>query len=258
MGVDALAGLRNLRTAFLTGALLLGSLYVIFGPNGTSKWHLRHTADDITHLWKYMPVAIFALACTLIGSLYTTGLEGIVDWLHRHYLKHNGVNPKTSYLHRQFLRIVAPLSESARTRLTFEAGYFYDECEALVVANPSILVPWTGREAFIRDVFADVLWLEGKLVGTSLQEAYNQYRAEGELRLSTAILVPLIAFATCRAFNFDGWQITIVMVLAVILTIKLIDYGLYYFRRAHSFLAHHIADGAILTPSMETLKRATA
>jgi hypothetical protein len=28
---------------------------------------------------------------------------------------------------------------------------------------------------------------------------------------------------------------------------KFVDYGLYYFRRAHSFLAHHIADGTLLT-----------
>lgn len=260
MSLGALAGLRNLRTAFLTGALLLGSLYVIFGPSGDRGWHLRHSAQTLAHLWAYMPLALAVLGCVLVGSLYTTGLEGFVDWLHRRYLACDPSRVTGHYVQRRFVRLVGPLSPSARTRLTNEAARFYDENSPQFQQDVSPAGTAGGaespsREVFVSQVLADILWLEGKLVGTALKDSYDQYRAEGELRLSTALLLPLVAIATCSALDVHGWRMGLVVALATLLALKLADYGFYYFRRAHSFLAHHIADGLILTPSMETMRR---
>jgi hypothetical protein len=260
MSLGALAGLRNLRTAFLTGALLLGSLYVIFGPSGGRSWHLRQSAQTLAHLWAYMPLALAILGCVLAGSLYTTGLEGFVDWLHRRYLACDPSKVTGHYVQRRFIRLVGPLSPSARTRLTNEAARFYDENipEFQEDGSPGGRAgdaELPSRDVFVNQVLADILWLEGKLVGTALKDSYDQYRAEGELRLSTALLLPLVAVATCSALDVHGWRMGLVVSLATLLALKLADYGLYYFRRAHSFLAHHIADGLILTPSMETMRR---
>lgn len=193
---------------------------------------------------------MFAIIAYLVGSLYVTALEGLVDWVHRKLLFCK-VEDLPSGPKRVFLNVFGPLSPSARNRLALEAKRFYIEQNQ---DNSS------GSESddcheFTQNVFADILWMEGKLTGTHLKETYLEYRAEGEFRLSIGLLLPLAATALTQATQTNILWSSIILGLASFAALQTCNYGLYYFKRAHSFLAHHVSDGSILTASMETLKR---
>jgi hypothetical protein len=189
-----------------------------------------------------------------MGSLYTNALEGIVDWIHRKLIFYS-FDSIQSRAYRRVLMSLQPLSVSSRGRLVAEAARFYDEYSLAPHGQPKADLEAAQKE-FVRKVLADVLWLEGKLVGTPLEGPYQEYRAEGELQLGTALLLPLVSAAVGYAFHLQSWHLALLIIIVTLLATKLADYGLYYFRRAHSFIAHHISDGTVLTPSMETMKRA--
>jgi hypothetical protein len=250
-----LPGFRSLRTALLTGALLLASLYVLVRGNATSKPRLLGSARSIINATPHMYLIILLLASFFIGSLYTTALEGIVDWIHRKLVLTDWNNEK-SKLRRPLIRTLVPFSDSSRNRLTAEASRFFNEFQPSRDdgENPDD-GGTTASTEFINSVFKDILWMEGKLAGTPLRNIYDEYRSEGDIRLSTAILLPLVAFATCYSMRLGGGWVVLVVGATTALAIRLASYGLYYYRRAHSFAAHHIADGVLLAPCMETLKR---
>ncbi|AUW45881.1 hypothetical protein ELH55_34240 (plasmid) [Rhizobium ruizarguesonis] len=252
MSSALLPGLRNLRVALLIGSLLLGSLYIIFGHGSFYDVKLKDSALEIVHLTQYMPILLVALSCVLIGSLFMTGLEGVVDTLHRNYVAVKLEDIKSPVV-RRIVFSFTPFSESARKRIRIEAERFYLEFSPDIGANSAYQLP--PKDAFVDQVLREVLWLDGKLAGTPLQAPYDQFRSEGEIRLGTALMLPLAACASAYAMNLGNWAIVSMGGVSSLLAILLGDYGLYYFRRAHSFLAHHIADGKLLAPSMETLKR---
>jgi hypothetical protein len=247
---ELLPGLRNLRSAFLTGSLILGTLYIFFAHSAKGAASPRQPVEQILHLWRWMPLILIAAACFLVGSLYTNALEGTVDWIHRKRIDKDDSSIK-SPVYRRILYTLAPLSASARGRLIVEARRFYDEYASAPLSSQA-------RDDFQKKVLADVLWIEGKLAGSALEVPYHQYRSEGELQLGTALLLPFVSAAIGYAVRLQPWHLVILVILMTLVSIKLADYGLYYFRRAHSFVAHHVSDGAILTPSMETLKRTAA
>jgi hypothetical protein len=202
-----------------------------------------------------MPSAILVLACFLAGSLYTTALEGLVDGLHRRLVL-TDITQIQSVIKRKFVGAFVPLSVPARKRLVIEATLFYRDSGSSQVAGSSpSLASSTSETTFVKSALAEVLWMDGKLTGLPLRERYDEYRAEGELRLGLGLLLPLGALAISRAVRLQTVWVIVVMIAATVAAIITCDYGLYYYRRAHSFLAHHIADGVVLTPSMETLKR---
>jgi hypothetical protein len=200
-----------------------------------------------------MPLILLVIAVILAGSLYTTGLEGVVDWLHRKLVR---VIPEEqpNWLRKRVVGAVVPFSNASRRRLTVEAARFYREFGPVSALGTDVAAQTLTTE-FVDMVFADVLWMEGKLAGSPLREPYDEYRAEGELRLGTALLLPLAACATCYATMLGWVWMSVVIATSIAIAIKLASYGLYYYRRAHSFAAHHIADGVLLAPCMETLKR---
>ena len=201
-----------------------------------------------------IPFVILAFLAILIGSLYTTGLEELVDWLHRRLLKSNGGRFKRRFTKRLFAN-VAPLSPAALERLELEAARFFKEFTTTAEDLDGVQSD-AGVTAFARKVTSNALWMEGKLAGTSLHTEFSKYRAEGELRLSSSLLIPIATFAV---FNSLGFNLTVVIfatAIATALSLKLLDYGFYYYRRANSLIAHYIADGSVLSPEMEGLKRA--
>ena len=197
-----------------------------------------------------MPVILIVLGCFLVGSLYVTGLEGIVDWIHRK-LVHTYPNHNGGRIRRRVLRALVPFSDAARSRLTIEAKRFFAEFTRTTTDDEAR----KAENDFVEKVFADILWMEGKLAGTPLKAPYDAYRSEGELRLGTALILPLSAAAAGYATHLAWGWLAAVIALSIAFAIKLGGYGLYYYRRAHSFAAHHIADGVLLAPCMETLKR---
>jgi hypothetical protein len=196
---------------------------------------------------KAMPTVLAVLGAALVGSLYTTALEGIVDWLHRKMLRFEASEANNAMV-RRVHSAISPFSSVSRSRLVVSARRFYDD-------EAAADCPIT-REEFENRVLADVLWLEGKLVGTPLKDPHDQYRSEGELRLSTGIILPVCAAALMRAFGAHQAWTWIAVIAGAGAGIWQANYGLYYYRRANSFLAHHIADGKLKTPSMESLPTA--
>jgi hypothetical protein len=218
--------------------------------DATSAPHLRGSARSILHITPEMPVILVVLACFLAGSLYTTALEGFVDWVHRALVLVNPHNQQR-WVVRRTIGALAPLSASARGRLTVEATRFFREFGVTVAGD----IPVPALHDFVDTVFADVLWMDGKLCGLPLRDLYAEYRSEGELRLGAALLLPLGACATGYAMRLDWRWLVLIGAVSVVVATKLASYGMYYYRRAHSLLAHHIADGGLLAPCMETLKR---
>lgn len=252
MLTNLLPGFRSIRSAFLTGALLLASLYVLIRGDATSTPHLQGSARTILNLTPHMSLILVVLACLLAGSLYTTALEGAVDWIHRRLVL-NDPRDQKSWVLRRLIGALVPFSAAARSRLSIEAARFFREVvphQALNDVSAKI-----ATRNFVNTVFADVLWMDGKLCGSPLRALYAEYRSEGELRLGTALLLPLGAYATCYAMKLDGGWLYLIVGVSLVIAAKLASYGMYYYRRAHSLLAHHIADGNLLAPCMETLKR---
>ncbi len=245
-----LAGVRNLRSSMLTGAILLASLYVVATGDGASQIPVRASAQDLLKLHERMPLLLAGVACYLAGSLYTTALEGLVDWIHRKLLFVES-DRNEGRVRRAMLSAFAPLSDSSRRRLQREAERFRSE---LAQSCGGCAALEDGGD-FVQKVFADVLWMEGKLTGLPLRETYDEYRAEGEFRLGVGLLLPLGAIAVAYAIQLSWEWFTLAVMASTLVAVQTCNYGLYYYRRAHSFLAHHVADGTLLTPSMETVKR---
>jgi hypothetical protein len=199
-----------------------------------------------------MSLILVLLACLLAGSLYATALEGAVDWVHRRLVLSDPRDQK-NWILRRFTGAMVPFSAAARSRLSIEATRFFREFAPHQALNA--VSAETAINSFVNTVFADVLWMDGKLCGSPLRMLYSEYRSEGELRLGTALLLPLGAYATCYAMGLDRGWLYLMVGVSLVIAAKLASYGMYYYRRAHSLLAHHIADGTLLAPCMETLKR---
>jgi hypothetical protein len=237
----------------MAGALLVGSLYILFGYRLAHGISILPAAKQILEIEPFMPQVLLAAFCFLVGSLYITGLEGIVDWLHRKMALRDFTALKAGPK-GWVLRSIAPLSDSARRRIKVEAARFYRQYAETCEDAPTFP---EEQSRFVDSVIAETLWMEGKLAGTPLLAPYEQYRSEGELRLGSALILPLVAVAASFALGGNAYWIGAATLVSVPVALKLADYGLYYFRRAHSFLAHHISDGTVLAPSMEALKRAS-
>jgi hypothetical protein len=249
-----LAGLRSIRSSFLTGAVILASLFVLIWENSKSAPDVIDSARELLDLNAVVPPALLALACFFTGSLYTTALEGLVDRLHQRMVLVDLADIH-GQLRRRIVGAFVPLSVPARRRLIIEAHRFYTQFgthSARIADDPAVL----NQTDFVNRSLTDVLWMDGKLTGSPLKDRYDEYRADGELRLSLGLLLPLAALAVCRAIQLDAIWVGVTVLVTLCVAVMMCDYGLYYYRRAHSFLAHHVADGAVLTPTMETLKRA--
>lgn len=237
MFTSLMPGFRDLRAALVAGGLLMGSLYILLGDHVPGIQAARPELRAIAGLNKGMPTVLAILGCVLVGSLYTTALEGLVDWTHRRFL-YVDIAAITGPWKRRALLAIAPFSLASRARLMTEAGRYYDGSTEAAAST------WT-RTAFQRQVLADVLWLEGKLVGTSLKDPHDQYRSEGELRLATGLLIPVAAGSLLFGIHADTIWILAAVLVGIGLGLWQVNYGLYYYRRANSFLAHHIADGTL-------------
>ena len=248
---DLLSGLRSMRSNLITGVMILITVFLL-----TTEIHeeLIHPEpiNRIYSLNDLMEITLIAFLAFFIGSIYTTALEGIINWIHRKRV--NSVPPQQTLLKpfSYFLLAIAPFSIASYKRVTAEIKQLYSfhknhdgYCNDLL-SN-------IDEKTFIKNNLEEILWMEGKLVGTILKETYHQYQSEGESRVSIGLILPITSFAVCSVFSFNMMFTVILLVFISIISLKLVDYGLYYYRRANSFLAHHIADGKLLTSTMEDL-----
>lgn len=153
MFASLMPGFRDLRAALISGGLLVGSVYILFGRLLPDKSGVRPEILTIADLNKAMPTVLAILGCALDGSLYTTALEGVVDPLHRRLLH---VDPMRIHrpLRWRLVASIVPFSPASRSRVLAEAGRFYDQ-------SGTASATYT-RDDFQARVLADVLWLEGQ------------------------------------------------------------------------------------------------
>lgn len=242
-----LPGIREFRTCLVTGAILLATGYLLW-----QQWVPTHLTPDpsLTSLLQIAApagsLALLFLAAYLVGAIYQAGIETGVDVAHRRSTTAR-LNPVGHGLSGRLARTVAPLSEKAAERLVGKARSFFED-HAGAAQSPS-------EDAFVALVLKDVLWMEGKLVGTDYLTMYTQMRAEGGIRLGVACLTPFFALAIGLSANLPLSLWLILSALALIISVVLLIQGFYQYRKAVSFIAHHVADGAILTPAMESLRQ---
>lgn len=245
-----ISGLRSLRVSLVTGAILVASVYIFAYGSLITEVEIRPAARSLLELSSLVPIILFLSLCLIAGSLYSTLLEGIVDGLHRKNVFSRN-NSDDNGLKKRLLQVVAPYSDSAEKRLRVEVERFYRSN----VSEEDVTNRTELENDFIDNVLIETLWMEGKLAGTDLESPYDKIRSEGEMRVAGGLLIPLASTATAFSLWASEWQIVASCFGGIILAIPTVNYGLYYYKKANSFLAHHIADGKVLCPSMETLKR---
>ena len=251
---DLLPGFRSLKSSLLTGIIIIVMVYLL----EDKIYGVIKVPESITRLLEIndlVPMTLIAVVAALTGSLYTTLLEGIVDWIYRKNIKSLILKKKANKLWSRIRLSFMPFSEAAYERIEIALLKFYQENRVQKQPDDSCNVKLLklSEEEFMARNLKEILWMEGKLVGTSLIDTYDQYRAEGESRLSVSLLLPELILTICNVFETDTIFIIIVFIIVMIITIKLADDGLYYYRRSNSFLAHHIADGEINTSTMEDI-----
>ncbi len=243
-----LSGLRSLRVSLVTGALIVASVYVFLYDTFISTIELRTAALNLLEYSPLVPLILFVSFCLTVGSLYTTLLEGIIDSLHRKNVLRE-IGPESSKWERWIIAAFLPYSNSAKKRLVAELARHHRE----YLHGDNISAE--GEQIFVEKVLVEVLWMEGKLAGTVLESPYDTIRSEGEMRIAGGLLFPLASTTVAYSIKLDTTHVFGSFLLGVAIAIPTLNYGLYYFRKANSFLAHHIADGTILSPSMESLRR---
>lgn len=250
---DLLPSFRSFRSSLITGVIILIMIYLL-AYDIHDDWQIPNSIKNIFSLNKYMEITLIALIAVLVGSLYTTALEGIVDWLHRKQVNSPPSRQTPCKLLARIYLAFTPFSSASYSRIVAEIKRFYllhREHAGYCSNSLSVVV----ENDFIKKNLVEILWMEGKFVGTPLKDEYDQYRSEGESRLAIALLLPGVLFAVCHVFDFNTIFTVILLIVIILVSLLLADYGLYYYRRANSFLAHHIADGKIMTSTMEDLSR---
>lgn len=244
-----ISGIRSIRVSFITGAVIVISFYVLLYETLFSKMTVR---PNVIELFKYsdmVPFIFLTVVSLIIGSLYTTFLEGIVDGIHRRHVN-TPYNSSKNRIKNEIINAMLPYSLSAKNRLSQESSRFFQEYGIFTADDYA-----QKEESFIKSVLIETLWMEGKIAGTTLEQPYDRIRSEGEIRLAGGILIPLACLTFSYIIYATKFQIFLSFLGGLIFAIFIINYGLYYYKKANSFLAHHIADGKVLAPSMESLKR---
>lgn len=254
-----LPGIREFRTCLVTGAILLASCYLLW-----QEWIPTNLEPDdslISLLALAAPtgsLALLVLAAYLAGAVYQAGIETAVDMTHRRTTTARRERADRG-LKNRIVRTASPLSEKAVHRVAERArSFFVEQGGDPTAAGKTADMVTSAQDQFVGAVFADLLWMEGKLVGTEYLAMYTQIRAEGAIRLGIACLMPLLAVAIGVSANLPLVLCVVLALLATATTAVLLVQGFYQHRKATSFVAHQVADGSLLTPSMESLRATSA
>lgn len=218
-----LSGLRSLRVSLVTGGILVASAYILLYGSLTTEIDIRPAARNLLEISLLVPSILFISMCLVVGSLYSTLLEGIVDWLHRKNVN-SGSRAQYQGIKGVLSKSIAPYSDSAEKRLKLEILRFHKEnySDEDVGNRAEIEI------AFVDKVLIETLWMEGKLAGTDLESPYDKIRSEGEIRVAGGLLIPLASTATAFSFWASNWQMIGFFLCGVALAIPTVNYGLYY------------------------------
>ena len=83
---DLLPGFRSLKSSLLTGIMIIVMVYLL----EDKIYGAIRVPESITRLLEIndlVPMTLIAVVAALTGSLYTTLLEGVVDWIYRKNIK---------------------------------------------------------------------------------------------------------------------------------------------------------------------------
>lgn len=246
-----LSGLRSLRVSLITGGIIVISIYVLLYENVFKNINIRPNILELVQISNIIPIIFLITFSIIIGSLYTTFLEGVVDRIHRKFAN-TIINHNNNFIKNHIVNALLPYSISAKKRLVQELKRFYNE---FAYKDINDVNNDENEELFVQSILVEILWMEGKLAGTLLEIPYDKIKSEGEIRVACGLLIPLAFLSISHIVYASNLQILLSFFFGIITSFAVINYGLYYYKKANSFLGHHIADGKVLSPSMESLKK---
>jgi len=96
--------------------------------------------------------------------------------------------------------------------------------------------------------------MDGKLVGSELLHDFIRLNTEAHFRISVGSLIPIVVLSLLMELDFSQFDIYTLSIMGVVSAYILMLQGFYLHRKSLSMVAHHVADGVVVTPSMENLK----
>lgn len=247
MKSNLLTGIRELRAGLATGFMLLFAGYLLWNRYTNSAITLTPPLNAIIKMiGSFGVITVITTLAYLVGVSYLYGLETVVNYVQKWAIKKDREMQKHNRMVRHILNIIRPLSGSSIKRLNIKAKTFY--------INTAQDHEKTGLNNFIEKVAEDMLWIEGKLAGSELNIDFIRLNTEAHLRIGVGSLIPVVFLALLLELNFSTIDTCILVLIGIVGAYGLMLQGFYLHRKSLSMLAHHVADGVLVTPTMENLK----
>lgn len=238
---------RELRTGLGTGFMLLFALILICSKFSTSEIVVTKSLNVIYKLIGSGGILIIsATIAYLLGVSYLYWLETKVNEIHKWSINKNRINKKKSWFENYCMGIVHPISNKSIKRLNIRTEKFYNE-----TINKD---GETTLDDFKNFVIDDLLWMDGKLTDKKVNNEFIRINTEAYFRIGIGVLIPIDIFAILLELRFSKLDLTVIIIGSILATYYLVIQGFYLHKKSISMLAHHIADGEFITPSMENLK----
>ena len=240
------AGIRELRTGVITGYMILFSLFLILNKIALSSLYPTFSLLLIYDLIGNIGlIIILSVLAYLIGVSFLYWLETIVNKLHI-WAINKEINNKRSRIVKYYHESINPLSLNARNRLVSKLNEFF----YLYKTEQSQI-----KDIFISINLKDVLWMDGRLEENKISSEYISLNTEAFFRMGIGFLIPLVVFALILELSFHPLELVLLSIISLFFSHWLILQGFYLHKKSISMLAHHIADGKFLSPSMANFKK---
>ncbi len=241
--IDSLiSGLRNFRATFVCGSSLFCCLYLLFSSRVNISIINNSSLDKLVKtLYPYVNYALLAMIAYFIGVTYLTGLETVIHKLHKKNIMAK-VNRKRYFIFGEILGLFAPYSEKSVKRVNVKVSSVIRDNNIECDINETVL-----------GVLNDLLWIEGRIIGSKLHEHFIQIYSDAEFRVGFSLILTPLAFSFFNSILINAFLKVILLFLIGSASIMILIQGLYYYRKAYSMLAHYVADGELTTPTLISL-----
>lgn len=237
-----ISGLRNFRATFICGSTWLCCLYLLFSSKINVSIIENSPFDKLTkYFYPYANYALLAMTAYFVGVTYLTGLETVIHKLHKKNIM-SKVNRKRPFLFGEIRGLFSPYSVKSVNRIREKVTFIVNENNLQCDINETIL-----------NVLNDLLWIEGRLIGSKLHEHFIQIYSDAEFRVGFSLILVPFSYSIINSIQFNGLLKFTLLFLIMISSIMILIHGLYYYRKAYSMLAHYVADGELNTPTIINL-----
>ena len=201
----------------------------------------------------FSPYSIYVLLLLLVyfvGITYLTTLETLINRVHKATVMKKEISNKKNIV-KQVVGLLAPYSINAINRVRDRIDFLIEESSISTyssVEDNKEKEKNIDKNEILRTVLIEALWIEGRLVGEKIYDAFIKTRSDAEFRIGFAfVLTPFIIGVLKSLALSNCLKVTIIISIIIISTIILV-HGLYSYRKIYSMIAHYIADGELTTP----------